>query len=130
MFAMVVVGMTLHFSIVYADDDANARTVLKSALVERGIDVRTCESGAEVIALCRERPPDAALLSIDPPRDDAFKTARTLRSDPATAQIRLVALTGQGTWDLRTKALEVGFDEFVVKPVPVESLLRALRAAA
>ena len=122
--------MTLHFSIVYADDDANARTVLKDALAERGIDVRTCESGPDAIALCRERTPDAALLSIDPPRDDAFETARALRSDPATAQIRLVALTGRGTWDLRTKALEVGFDEFVVKPVPVESLLRALRAAA
>ena len=116
--------------IVYADDDDLVRNVVTQALIEEGIDVHDCASGAEAIALCRQIVPDAVLLDLNMPDLDGLATARAVRRDPKLAHLRLVALTGRGTWELRRKAIEAGFDEFLVKPVPVASLIKALRPVA
>jgi len=121
---------SLRFSIVYADDDALVRDVVTQALVEEGVDVHACEGGAEALELCRQIGPDAVLLDLNMPDLDGLATARAVRRDPKVAHLRLVALTGRGTWELRRKAIEAGFDEFLVKPVPVATLIKALRPAA
>jgi CheY-like chemotaxis protein len=115
---------------VYADDDALVRDVVTQALVDEGVDVHACEGGAEAIELCRQLDPDAVLLDLNMPDLDGLETARALRADPSVAHVRLVALTGRGTWELRRKAIEAGFDEFLVKPVPVGTLITALRPVA
>jgi CheY-like chemotaxis protein len=115
---------------VYADDDALVRDVVTQALVEEGVDVHACEGGVEAIELCRQIEPDAVLLDLNMPDLDGLATARAVRRDPKLAHLRLVALTGRGTWELRRKAIEAGFDEFLVKPVPVATLIKALRPAA
>jgi len=96
-------------------------------LAAEGIAVRACANGAEAIELCQQSSPDVVLLDINMPGIDGVETARRLRSDPATWTLRLVALTGRGTWDLRKKAMDAGFDEFLSKPIPADVLLRALR---
>jgi CheY-like chemotaxis protein len=121
---------TLRFSIVYADDDALVRDVVTQTLVEEGVDVHACEGGAEALELCRQLDPDAVLLDLNMPDLDGLETARAIRRDPKLTHLRLVALTGRGTWELRRKAIEAGFDEFLVKPVPVATLITALRPAA
>lgn len=113
--------------IVYADDDAVMRQGVSRLLAAEGIAVRACASGAEAIALCQQSNPDVVLLDINMPGIDGVETARRLRSDPSTWALRLVALTGRGTWDLRKKAMDAGFDEFLSKPIPADALLRALR---
>lgn len=113
--------------IVYADDEAFMRQGVSRLLASEGVDVRACASGTEAIALCHQSSPDVVLLDINMPGVDGVETARRLRSDPATSSLRLVALTGRGTWDLRKKAMDAGFDEFLSKPIPADVLLRALR---
>jgi CheY-like chemotaxis protein len=124
-----VVGSS-RFAIVYADDDALVRDVVTQALVEEGVDVHACEGGAEALVLCRELGPDAVLLDLNMPELDGLATARAIRRDPRLTHLRLVALTGRGTWELRRKAIDAGFDEFLVKPVPIATLIAALRPAA
>jgi CheY-like chemotaxis protein len=121
---------SLRFSIVYADDDALVREVVTQALVEAGVDVHACESGAEALELCRQIQPEAVLLDLNMPDLDGLDTARAIRRDPKVEHLRLVALTGRGTWELRRKAIEAGFDEFLVKPAPVGTLIVALNPAA
>ena len=113
--------------IIYADDDALMRQALARLLAAEGIAVHACASGAEAIALCKQTTPDVVLLDINMPDMDGLETARRLRSDPSTRALRLVALTGRGTWDLRKKAMDAGFDEFLSKPIPADVLLSALR---
>jgi len=113
--------------IVYADDDALMRQGVSRLLAAEGMAVRACASGAEAIALCQQSSPDAVLLDIHMPGIDGVETARRLRNDPVTGTLRLVALTGRGSWDLRKKAMDAGFDEFLSKPIPADVLLRALR---
>ena len=113
--------------IVYADDDDLVRNVVTQALIEEGLDVHDCGSGAEAVALCREIVPDAVLLDLNMPDVDGLEAARELRDDPATRALRLVALTGRATAGLRMKAAAAGFDECLVKPIPVAELAAALR---
>jgi CheY-like chemotaxis protein len=61
---------------------------------------------------------------------DGFSVAGALRRDPATSQARLIAVTGYGRPEDRTRALEAGFDEHLVKPVDPVALLARLAAAA
>lgn len=114
-------------TIVYADDDELMRVTLTDALVEEGIEVHSCDDGAGVADLCAEVRPDAVLLDINMPLVGGLEAARVLRSDIRNALLRLVAITGQGTWDLRREAMAAGFDEFLIKPAGVAALVKALR---
>ena len=114
-------------TIVYADDDDLVRNVLTQALVEEGIDVYACANGLEALAACKEIDPDAVVLDLNMPDLDGLETARALRRNATTSHLRLVALTGRGTLLLRSKAAHAGFDEFLVKPIPVAQLVSALR---
>lgn len=114
-------------TVVYADDDDLVRETISRLLADEGIDVHACEGGAEALALCTQMNPDVVLLDLNMPRPDGLETARQLRSNPHCGALRLVALTGRGTWELRKKAMDAGFDEFLVKPIPVTNLIRALR---
>lgn len=112
--------------VIYADDDDLIRSAVTHALVEEGIEVHSCADGADVLELCGAVGPDAVLLDLNMPTVGGLEAARRLRSDARNAELRLVAITGQGTWELRRKALEAGFDEFLIKPAGIASLLKAL----
>ena len=116
-------------TVVYADDDDLVRETISRLLTEEGIDVHACVDGAEAVSLCAQMEPDAVLLDLNMPEVDGLQAAKQLRLNPAYNALRLVALTGRGTWDLRRKAMEAGFDEFLVKPIPTDVLIRALKVA-
>ncbi|MCA9568514.1 MAG: response regulator, partial [Myxococcales bacterium] len=58
---------------------------------------------------------------------DGYEVARTLRSRPELAHLKLVALTGFGTHLARERSLEAGFDVHLTKPVDLDVLRRTLR---
>jgi len=115
-------------TVVYADDDDLVRETISTLLTDEGLDVHACESVAEAILLCEQMDPDAVLLDLNMPEVDGLEAARKLRRKPENRKLRIVALTGGGTGDLRRKAKEAGFDEFLTKPVATDVLVRALRA--
>lgn len=117
-------------TVVYADDDDLVRESISELLTHHGIDVHACSDGAEVISLCEQMNPDSVLLDLNMPGVDGLKVARRLRRDSGDKSLRLVALTGHGTWELRKKAIDAGFDEFLTKPVPADVLVGALRPAS
>jgi CheY-like chemotaxis protein len=121
---------TPRLSIVYADDDDLVREVVVDVLIDAGVDVHACADGEEAIALCTTLRPRVVLLDLNMPEPDGLETARRLRRIPGMADARLIALTGRGTWDLRKKAFDAGFDEFLVKPIGQEVLLRALSGSS
>ena len=118
----------LRLCVVYADDDDLVRETVANLLIDAGVDVYACASGPEAIALCEQIEPDAVLLDLNMPGIDGLETARRIRGHPNVGATRLVAITGRGTWDVRNKAMDAGFNEFLTKPVPTETLVLALRA--
>jgi CheY-like chemotaxis protein len=84
-------------------------------------------TGVEGLAAILAKHPDLALVDIGLPGLSGYDVARPVRADPATAKIRLIALTGHGRAADHRKAREAGFDEHIVKPLRREALMRVLR---
>jgi chemosensory pili system protein ChpA (sensor histidine kinase/response regulator) len=116
------------FTVVYADDDELIRSAVVDLLTSANIDVHACTDGDEALALCEQMMPDAVLLDLNMPELNGLQVARQLRARDASKALRLVAMTGRGSWELRKKAFDAGFNEFLTKPASREQILEALRA--
>ena len=114
--------------VLLADDNVDFVNSLGQLLASRGHDVRIAYDGAEAIEAAREFNPDIAFLDIGMPKVHGYDVARRLRSEPATAECMLVAVTGWGQEGDRAQAREAGFDRHLVKPVDpaeIEAILEA-----
>ncbi|HKE47853.1 MAG TPA: response regulator [Rhodanobacteraceae bacterium] len=119
--------MTLRLTVVYADDDELVRAAVTDLLVAQGLDVHACGDGDEALALCKQMQPDAVLLDLNMPEMNGLQVARALRMDAGNRPLRLVAMTGRRSDELRKKAFDAGFDEFLSKPASLAAMLDALR---
>ena len=109
-------------SILIVEDNADAAEVLRLALELSGHQVRTASNGRQAIEQTREAPPDVALVDIGLPDIDGYEVGRTVRDQPGGRGVYLVALTGHGTPEDRERALQSGFDFYLVKPVAPDVL--------
>ena len=112
--------------ILIVDDNADAAESLAMVLGLVGHDVRTAGSAEEAIERLDEFIPEVAFLDIGLPKMDGYDLARALRAEPRASSARLVALTGYGRGPDRRRAIDAGFDEHMVKPVDIDSLLGRL----
>src|SRR5688572_13912365 len=81
--------------ILVVDDDASVRMVLQLAFETTPYDVSAAEDGEGALALARTSRPDLMLLDIGMPGLDGLEVCRRLKSDPATARIKIVLLTAR-----------------------------------
>ena len=117
----------MRLTVVYADDDELVRAAVTDLLVAQGLDVHACGDGDEALALCRQMQPDAVLLDLNMPEMNGLQVARALRAHAGQRPMRLVAMTGRRSDELRKKAFDAGFDEFLAKPASLAAILDALR---
>ncbi|HZR84026.1 MAG TPA: ATP-binding protein [Candidatus Binatia bacterium] len=108
--------------IVVVDDNTDAAESLTMLLELLGHDVAVAHDGPTAIALAQNRRPDVMLVDIGLPGIDGYDVARAVRRDPDLARTFLVALTGYGRDEDRTRALAAGFDRHFAKPIDVDEL--------
>jgi CheY-like chemotaxis protein len=114
--------------VVIVEDSEDARVTLQRILEREGHTVHTAadgKSGFEVIAHLR---PDVALIDIGLPGLDGYRLAEQLRS--TGLRTFLIALTGYGLAEDRSRAHDAGFDAHLTKPPPMDRLLALVAAAA
>ena len=114
--------------VLLVEDNRDARESLAVLLRLDGHDVHEAANGVDGIAAAVATTPDIALVDIGLPDIDGYEVSRRLRSNPATAGIFLVALTGYGSQEDRGRALASGFDEHLVKPADLQALEALLRS--
>jgi signal transduction histidine kinase/ActR/RegA family two-component response regulator len=103
------------------EDNEDARHALLAVLRHYGFRTFAAADGLEGIAVADEVQPDAAIIDIGLPQYDGYEVAKRLRALPGGERMLLLALTGYSGREARHKALDAGFDEYLVKPVsPVE----------
>jgi DNA-binding NarL/FixJ family response regulator len=115
-----------------ADDQALVRDgfALQVRLAEDLELVGTADSGTAAVVLAREARPDVLLMDVRMPGLDGIEATRRITTDPSTAAVRVLVLT---TFDLDEYvygALRAGASGFLLKDVPPEQLLHAIRVVA
>ncbi len=114
--------------ILVADDNRDAADTLAFMLRLAGHEVRIAYDGQEAIDIAGTFRPTLALLDVGMPRLNGLEAARHLRSQAYGEEMMLIALTGWGQPDDRSRSLAAGFDHHVVKPVDPSMLERLLGA--
>jgi two-component system, cell cycle response regulator DivK len=115
--------------ILLVEDHEEIWDFLSRRLKRRGYDVILAHDGQEAVDKTRSERPDVVLLDMNLPVMDGWTAARTLKADPATAKVPLIALTAHAMSGDRDKALEAGCDDYHPKPVDFSRLLSQIDAA-
>jgi CheY-like chemotaxis protein/two-component sensor histidine kinase len=112
--------------VLVVDDHEDSRTMLRLLLEQTGHEAVEAVDGIDGVQLALSRRPDVAIVDIGLPGINGYEVARRLRQLPRSRPIALIALTGYGQDEDRRRALQVGFDRHLVKPVDAERLKLAL----
>ncbi len=113
-------------NVLLIEDNDDGREMMAMMLDCYGYDVEHAADGLAGIEKALSYRPDVALVDIGLPGIDGYEVARRLRANDATRDIRLIALTGYGLAEDQRRVLEAGFDMHLVKPVDIESLMKAI----
>jgi CheY-like chemotaxis protein len=106
------------------EDNADAQLSMKYLLEMWGHEVAVAGDGPTGVDSALSLHPDITLVDIGLPEMDGYEVARRIRNAPGGEQMMLVALTGYGTPEERSRAMQAGFDVHLVKPVEPEQLCR------
>ncbi|MEP6792261.1 MAG: ATP-binding protein, partial [Ramlibacter sp.] len=112
--------------ILVVDDLAASAETLMTLLEMEGFEVRIASEGMAALKIAEDFKPDVVLLDIGLPGMNGFEVANRLRSQPQSCDALLIALTGYGEAESRTRSAQAGFDFHMVKPADVNLLLSLL----
>jgi signal transduction histidine kinase/ActR/RegA family two-component response regulator len=113
--------------IVVADDDPDAREVLRTMLEIAGATVATSASARETRALIERLHPDVLIADIGMPGEDGYALIESIRARETSAHhLPAIALTARARTEDVTRALQAGFEVHVAKPVDAGRLLSTI----
>ena len=92
----------------------------------KGYNVATARTGIDALEIATTFCPEAVVLDIGLPEIDGYEVARRLRKIPAMAHTFIIALSGYGTEQDRSRAYEAGFNYHLTKPISPETLFELL----
>jgi two-component system, OmpR family, alkaline phosphatase synthesis response regulator PhoP len=114
--------------ILIADDERDIIDFLKYNLEKEGFEVLSAKNGAEALSLVKKNP-DLILLDVMMPEVDGWEVVRTLKGNQATASIPVIFLTAKSTELDEVLGLELGADDFMMKPISIPKLIARVKSA-
>jgi DNA-binding response OmpR family regulator len=111
--------------ILVVDDEHLYRHLLKVNLEKEGYDVITASDGEEALDIISNKRPDLVILDLLMPRLDGFTTCERIRQ---FSNMPIIILTAKGDEQDRVSGLNIGADDYVVKPFSATELVARVRA--
>ncbi|MFN8672610.1 MAG: response regulator [Candidatus Sericytochromatia bacterium] len=111
--------------ILVADDEVSIRQIVEARLKMAGYEVVTASDGAETLELVKTEQPSLIVLDIMMPKIDGLQVCREVRKNMTTP---IIMLTAKGDVIDRIQALELGADDYVVKPFSPRELEARIKA--
>lgn len=108
--------------ILVIDDEEWLREMIQIALRQKGFEVLEAENGELGIELARKELPDLILCDVNMQKVDGYLTLSALRSEPATASIPFILMTGLADQAGMRHGMELGADDYLPKPFTIEGL--------
>jgi CheY-like chemotaxis protein len=114
--------------VLIADDNPQNAELLDAHLDGTGWDTRIAANGEETLAVAREWRPDVVLLDVMMPKLSGFEVCKRLRADPGTASAGVLMVTALDQPTDVERAVAVGTDDFLTKPIHKTELIVRVRA--
>ncbi|HOV80467.1 MAG TPA: response regulator transcription factor [Bacillota bacterium] len=111
--------------ILLVDDEPNILQFLELGLQNEGFEVRTAQDGMTAVGLMKQFQPHVVVLDVMMPGMDGFEVCRMLKK---TENVAVIMLTARDEVDDRVKGLNLGADDYMVKPFSFEELLARIYA--
>jgi CheY-like chemotaxis protein/anti-sigma regulatory factor (Ser/Thr protein kinase) len=115
--------------VLLVDDDEDVLDLFAILLTSAGHEVATAHDGREALSVLDRFHPSVAVIDISMPVMNGYDLATSIRAQHQGEQPFLVALTGYGQANDRERGRAAGFNEHLVKPVDLQSLLRVIARA-
>jgi two-component system cell cycle response regulator DivK len=116
-------------TILLVEDNEMNRDMLTRRLERKGYRVIAALDGAQGHDLAHSEFPDLILMDMSLPVMNGWEVTRLLKSDPATRNIPIIALTAHALATDRTKAIEAGCDDYDTKPIDFVRLQEKISSA-
>lgn len=111
--------------ILVVDDEPNILQFLELGLQNEGFEVQTAPDGITAITMLKQFQPQVVVLDVMMPGMDGFEVCRMLKK---TENVAVIMLTAKDEVDDRVKGLNLGADDYMVKPFSFEELLARINA--
>jgi two-component system phosphate regulon response regulator PhoB len=116
--------------VVIIEDERDVARLLEFNLRGANYAVESATTGGEGLAAVKANPPDVVILDLMLPDQSGFDVCKAIRADPALADLGVLMLTAKGEAEDRILGLEVGADDYVVKPFVVREVVLRVTALA
>ena len=111
--------------ILVVDDDKNICDLLRMYLEKEGYEVKTASDGVEGVTAFRMYEPDLVLLDIMMPKKDGWQVCREIREHSSKP---IIMITAKGETIDKVLGLELGADDFIVKPLDMKEVFARIKA--
>jgi two-component system cell cycle response regulator DivK len=105
--------------VLLVEDNQDNQDLMKFLLERAGYQVFTANNGLEALAVARRENPDVVLMDLSMPEMDGWTAAREMKKDPGLTNIPLIAVTAHTLPGDRRRVLDLGFDDYISKPINV-----------
>jgi two-component system phosphate regulon response regulator PhoB len=116
--------------VVIIEDERDVARLLEFNLRSANFEVLAAQTGGEGLALVQQHQPDVVVLDLMLPDTSGYDVCKQIRGDSRTSEIGVLMLTAKGEAEDRILGLEVGADDYVVKPFVVREVVLRVTALA
>src|SRR5580658_4784346 len=113
--------------IVLIEDDADLYSLIQYNLEKEGFTMAGAQTGKGAIDLCRRERPDLIILDIMLPDSDGLEICKAVRAHSELAHVPVIFLTARATETDRIVGLELGANDYIVKPFFVRELIARIK---
>lgn len=110
------------------EDDSDIAELESYALQNSGYETRIFSSSAPFYQAVNQRLPDLVLLDIMLPGESGLDVLRRLRSNPGTAEVRVILVTAKSSEVDTVRGLDMGADDYITKPFGIMELVSRVKA--
>jgi len=114
--------------ILIVEDNEMNRDMLSRRLKRKGYDIEVAVDGQQGVEMATASMPDIVLMDMSLPIMDGWAATKELRRNPATAGLKIIALTAHAMDGDRQKAMKAGCDDYDTKPIDLKRLLGKIEA--
>jgi two-component system cell cycle response regulator DivK len=114
-------------TILLVEDNEDNRTIYRTILEHVGYVVVEAADGEEGLQRARDSSPALILMDVSIPKINGWDATRTLKADPNTRHIPIIALTAHALEQDRQRAREAGCDGYLAKPIPPREVIEEVR---